>query len=122
MTDKKIALIVDDEKDMVRVIRDRLEAIGLKVITAVNGEEAVQKAFMRPDIIILDYMMPVMNGMDALRKLKENELTSDIPVIMLTAKGDNSIQNEVTFFGAEFAEKPFHPAELAEKVRVLING
>jgi len=123
MKDDKVVLVVDDEENIVSVIKDRLEANKFKVITACNGEEALQKASERPNIIILDILMPVMGGVDALRKLKDNEITKDIPVIILTAKGDSTVQKQVLDLGAvSIIEKPFHPAELAGKVLRLLNG
>lgn len=123
MNESKIVLVVDDEEDIVSVIRDRLEANKLKVITACNGEEALQKASEHPHIIIMDILMPVMGGIDALKKLKENEMTNDIPVIILTAKGDSTVQKQVLDLGAvSVMEKPFHPAELIAKVMRLLNG
>jgi CheY-like chemotaxis protein len=64
MKDGKIVLVVDDEENIVSVIKDRLEANKFKVITACNGQEAVQKASERPDIIIMDIVMPVMDGVE----------------------------------------------------------
>jgi two-component system alkaline phosphatase synthesis response regulator PhoP len=122
MKDGKIVLVVDDEENIVSVIKDRLEANKFKVITACNGQEAVQKASERPDIIIMDIVMPVMDGVEALRALKANEATMDIPVLILTVKGDSTIQKQVSALGAaDIMEKPFHPAELAAKVNFLLN-
>ena len=118
---KKI-LIVDDEEHIVRIIKDRLEAHKFDVITAGNGEEALKKIDEGPDAIILDIMMPVMDGFEVLRILKENKATKDIPVIILTVKGDNATEKKALDMGAdEFIEKPFNLSRLAEKVMKLLN-
>ena len=122
MKDGKIVLVVDDEENIVSVIKDRLEANKFKVITACNGQEAIQKASENPQVIIMDIVMPIMDGVEALRALKANEATRDIPVLILTVKGDSTIQKQVLALGAAaIMEKPFHPAELAAKVNMLLN-
>lgn len=87
---KKI-LAVDDEKHIVRLVQVNLEREGYTVITASNGQEALDHvAADRPDLIVMDVMMPQMDGLTALKRLKEDEATATIPVIMLTAKAQDA--------------------------------
>ncbi len=89
MKEKPLILIADDETDIRDVIKMKLEASGFKVEEAANGEEAVQKAKeLAPDLIILDVVMPKMDGVSALFKLKEDEKTKNIKVFLFTGKGD----------------------------------
>ncbi|MCR4275150.1 MAG: response regulator [Candidatus Wolfebacteria bacterium] len=89
MKDKPLILIADDETDIRDVVKMKLEASGFKVEGAADGEEAVQKAKeLVPDLIILDVVMPKMDGVSALFKLKEDEKTKGIKVFLFTGKGD----------------------------------
>lgn len=114
---KKI-LVVDDEKDLVLTLTCRLEALGYKVIVAHDGEEALNKARSeKPSLILMDIMMPKLNGYQACRELKNNEETRSIPVIMLTVKG----QETDKFWGEEvgaddYIVKPFEASELARRI------
>jgi len=86
---KKI-LAVDDEKHIVRLVQVNLERQGYEVITAYDGKEALQKVEEeRPDLVVLDVMMPYMDGFEVLQNLRRNPSTRDIPVIMLTAKAQD---------------------------------
>jgi len=89
MKDKPLILIADDETDIRDVVKMKLEASGFKVEGAADGEEAVQKAReLIPDLIILDVVMPKMDGVSVLFKLKEDEKTKGIKVFLFTGKGD----------------------------------
>jgi len=89
MKDKPLILIADDETDIREVIKIKLEASGFRVEGAADGEEVVQKAKeLIPDLIILDVVMPKMDGVSALFKLKEDEKTKGIKVFLFTGKGD----------------------------------
>jgi len=107
-------LAVDDERHIVRLVQVNLEKAGYSVITAFDGEEALQKVKNEnPDLIVLDIMMPGINGLEVLKRLQANNLTKDIPVIMLTAKA----QDEDVFIGWKYGcscylTKPFNPREL----------
>jgi len=82
---KKRILVVDDEEDIVELIRYNLTKEGFDVVPARNGKEALQKAIPPPDLVILDLMMPVMDGFDTCRRLKVNPATKATPVVFLTA-------------------------------------
>ncbi|HOW35036.1 MAG TPA: response regulator [Candidatus Omnitrophota bacterium] len=117
---KKI-LVVDDEADILSVIRFRLEAKGYEVTTAINGQEALDKLKTEVvDLIITDVLMPVMDGFTLYKELKKNLITAQIPVIVLTARG----LMEDTFKVAgvdDFIPKPFESHELLAKVESLLS-
>jgi len=117
--DKKRILIVDDEKDIVETIQFRLELEGLECLVAYDGEEALLKAKREnPDLILLDIMLPKINGYKIARLLKFDELYKHIPIIMLTArtqKTDIELGEET---GAdEYVTKPFDMDELVNMIR-----
>jgi len=117
MSGKKV-LVVDDEIHIIHVVAIKLRNNGYEVISAENGTEAFELACEeRPDIIVTDFQMPVMTGLELVRKLRENEATKDIPVIMLTARGfaieDEQKENLQI---SEFLSKPFSPKELLRSI------
>lgn len=121
---KKRILLVDDEKDMVFVLKLHLEAEGYDVLTAFDGQEALQKARQdQPDLIILDVMLPKLDGYKVCRMLKFDRKYKAIPVVMLTAKsqeGDVKLGYEV---GADFyVTKPFESKTLLLKVKDILEG
>lgn len=119
---KKI-LVIDDERDLVETITFRLEAAGYKVITAGDGQEGLDKAReMKPDLILLDIMMPKMDGYQVCRFLKFDEEYKDIPIIMLTARGQESDKNTGKNVGADdYVTKPFDGGELLLKIKKLVG-
>lgn len=122
MTKKRI-LIVDDEPDIVQTIQFHLETGGFECLVASDGEEAL--SFVKrnePDLIILDVMLPKTNGYQICRELKRNPETRNIPVVMLSAKSQQSDQ----FWGKEvgatdYITKPFEMEELMEKIRGFLE-
>jgi len=116
-------LIVDDEKDIRELLTFQLQQHGFTTVTATNGEDALEKIEEKaPDLIILDLMMPKMDGAEACRVLKREEKTRRIPIIMLTAKGEE-IDRVVGFeLGADdYVAKPFSPRELALRVKAVLK-
>jgi two-component system phosphate regulon response regulator PhoB len=116
-------LIVDDEKDIRELLTFQLLQHGFIVDAASNGEEALDKIEEKPpDLIILDLMMPKMDGAEVCRVLKREEKTRRIPIIMLTAKGEE-IDRVVGFeLGADdYVPKPFSPRELALRVKAILK-
>jgi len=116
-------LIVDDEKDIRELLTFQLQQHGFTTIAANNGEEALTKIEEKPpDLIILDLMMPKMDGAEVCRALKREEKTRRIPIIMLTAKGEE-IDRVVGFeLGADdYVAKPFSPRELALRVKAVLK-
>ena len=119
---KKI-LIVDDEPHIIMMVRSRLIANGFAIITADNGVMGFETAKQeQPDLIILDVLMPEMNGIETLIKLKATEETKNIPVIMFTAKGQSEDVEKAQAAGAvDYIVKPFSPPVLLEKVNKALT-
>jgi len=117
MSDRKV-LVVDDEENITQILEFSIGAEGYQVVTASNGEEAINKARKeQPNLIILDIMMPKVDGYEVCRILKSNPLTKRIPVILLTAKGreiDKRLGYEVG--ASDYIIKPFSPSKLIDKV------
>ncbi len=119
---KKI-LLVDDEPDIISMLKLRLEASGYDVITAADGNIAYDKAKSElPDLVILDLMLPGMDGYQVCRLLKFNEKYRHIPIIMLTAKSQKDDKDWGQKVGADFyLTKPFDAAELLNKIKELLD-
>ena len=111
-------LLVDDEKDIVEFLQYNLAQEGFKVITAYNGKEALEKISQKPDLIILDVMMPKMDGYEVCSKIRSMDEFKNTPIIFLTAKA--SEQDEVLGLniGADdFIQKPISPKKLVARVK-----
>lgn len=115
-------LVVDDEPNIVRIVQFCLEMEGCQVIGASNGREALDKAESElPDLIILDIMMPLMDGIEVLRQLGYQRSTRKIPVIMLTAKTSSWDVAEARQLGVkEYLTKPFDRERLLAAVRKVL--
>jgi len=111
-------LLVDDEPDLVDTIQCRLQANSFDVITASNGKEGLEKAAKeKPDIILLDKNMPIMNGHEMLEQIRKRPETKDIPVIMCTALCEAQDIAAASVYGiADYVTKPFDCTELVEKI------
>ena len=120
---KKI-LAVDDEKHIVRLIQVNLERQGYEVLPAYDGKEALQKVGEeRPDLIVLDVMMPYMDGFEVLQNLRRDPTTRDIPVIMLTAKAQDADVFRGWQSGVDcYLTKPFNPMELVSFVKRIFKS
>ena len=121
MSERKV-LVVDDEIHIVHVVAIKLRNNGFEVISAENGAEAFERACEeKPDIIVTDFQMPVMTGLELVEKLRRNEATKDIPVIMLTARGF-AIEDEQkkALQISEFLSKPFSPKELLRSIEDIL--
>ncbi len=116
-------LVAEDERDIRELIGFTLRFAGFDVELAANGAEAVEKApDVRPDLIILDVRMPKMTGYEACRHLKENPDTAEIPVVFLSAKGqDGEIKEGLESGAIEYIVKPFGPQELTDQVRGILR-
>lgn len=116
-------LIVDDEPHMLRVTELSLKKGGFNLLLARNGREAVELAHREhPSLVIMDVLMPEVDGLTALRQLKQAEDTRQIPVIMLTARGHVMTRQEAEGSGAAaFLTKPFSPTQLLNEARRLIG-
>jgi CheY-like chemotaxis protein len=116
---KKTILIVDDEVQFSEVLQMRLEANRYTVHTAASGEEGIQKAAsLQPGLILLDVMMPGIDGYETLRRLRQDTKTRQIPVVMLTAKGESkSIFRAQELGASDYIIKPCPSEELLQMVR-----
>jgi len=117
-------LIIDDEENLVDLISNILKHEGFVTVSAYNGKDGLEKAKQeKPHIIILDIMMPQMDGFEVLKRLKEYEETKDIPVIMLTAKTEDSAVIESWRKGAEFyIPKPFEIEEVLHVIELILKN
>jgi DNA-binding response OmpR family regulator len=117
-------LAVDDESDILLIVRTALESAGMDVRTASNGRDALTTADeFAPDLIVLDVMMPEMDGFEVVRHLRENEKTQDIPVVMLTGVSDSQRVKQALDSGvARYIVKPFDIEELLRTVRQVLDS
>ncbi len=117
-------LVVDDSPTEIVVFKKILEKQGYQILVAKDGQEGVDLAKQElPDLILMDVVMPVLNGFQATRLLKNDEATARIPVIMVTTKDQQTDINWGMRQGAtEYMVKPVAPAELLSKIRALINA
>ena len=115
-------LIAEDEPDIRELVAFTLRFAGHEVTTTANGEEALHQASqIMPDIIIMDVRMPKMTGYDACRAMKADIALKDIPVMFLSAKGQESeIQTGLDVGAEEYLLKPFAPTQLAERVKAIL--
>jgi DNA-binding response OmpR family regulator len=115
-------LIADDDPLLCQLLRLKLEAAGYDVTIVTDGAAALEETQQTaPDMLVLDSMMPVMSGPEVLRALKGGEATSDIPVIMLTArKGQSDIVDALRGGAADYITKPFLPDELAARIAAAL--
>lgn len=120
---KEKILIVEDEKDIVKMLDYNLEKEGYKVLSAYDGEDALVVAGREhPDLIILDLMMPKIDGLEVCRTLKKENKTASIPIIMLTAKTQESDKIVGLELGADdYVTKPFSPRELLARVKAVLR-
>lgn len=115
-------LVAEDEPDIRDLVAFTLRFAGYEVVTCSNGEEAVELANKElPDLILLDVRMPRLTGYDACKKIKENPQLKDIPVVFLSAKGQESeIQSGMEAGAEEYLLKPFAPDQLTDRVRSIL--
>lgn len=116
-------LIVDDEPDIVNIAQCHLKCCKCEVVTAANGKEGLEKAEKeKPDLILLDVNMPVMNGHQMLERLKEHSDLKDIPVIMVTVICEPlDIAAALSYGIADYITKPFEMSELTEKITAALK-
>jgi two-component system, OmpR family, alkaline phosphatase synthesis response regulator PhoP len=122
MTKNRI-LVVDDEADILELVRYNLQKDGYQVVCAESGEDALDAVSEhRPDLIVLDLMLPGLGGLDVCRKLKSNPDTRDIPVIMLTAKGEDAdVVAGLELGSDDYVTKPFSPRVLLARIRAVLR-
>ncbi len=118
---KKI-LVVDDKREVVELVTATLEGEGYQIICAFDGREALEKIGReKPDLVLLDIVMPKMNGFEVLSEAKNDPQTKDIPIIMITAKGQKLDEDKGRRLGAEdYIIKPFSPSHLLKKIEEIV--
>jgi len=123
VAERKRILVVDDEIYIVHILEFSLTMEGYDVITAADGEEALRRVEEdEPDLVVLDIMMPRMDGYEVCRRLREDPATRNLPVILLSAKGRPMDRDLGLDAGADdYIVKPFSPRRLLEKIRELMD-
>ena len=116
-------LVVEDEEDILEVIRYNLEQEGYEVICCVDGLQGLEQAReLKPDLVLLDIMLPGMDGVEICRNLKEGDETRLIPIIMVTAKGEEiDIVLGLGVGADDYIPKPFKVRELVARVKALLR-
>ncbi len=116
-------LIVEDEPDIRELVVHHLKREGYQVSVAASGEEALRQVQASPpDLVLLDLMMPAMNGLEVCRRLRQDPATASLPIVMLTAKGDEVDRVLGLELGADdYVVKPFSPKELLARVRAVLR-
>jgi two-component system alkaline phosphatase synthesis response regulator PhoP len=120
---KKKILVVDDEEDILELVRYNLAREGYKILCASSGEDGLKAARAeKPNLIVLDLMLPGIDGLDVTRRLKADDATRKIPIVMLTAKGEESDIVTGLELGAEdYITKPFSPRVLVARVKAALR-
>lgn len=123
MIELKKILIIEDEPELVSVLKQRLEKCSFSVDSALDGQVGLTKAKkQKPDVILLDLMMPQVDGYEVCYELKNNPDTKDIIIIVVSAQASKENQKEILSRGANaFLEKPFEPSELVELIQNLLQ-
>ncbi len=120
---KPLVLIVEDEAALVTLLRYNLEGEGFRVAEANDGEQALVLAKEEtPDIVLLDWMLPLMSGIEVCRQMRRIPATRDVPIILLTARGEETDKVRGLDSGADdYITKPFSPAELIARIRAVLR-
>jgi two-component system phosphate regulon response regulator PhoB len=122
-TDKPLLLIIEDERDLITLLTYNLEKEGFRVIAAEDGTGGMAKAeSQKPDLVLLDWMLPDMTGPEVCRALRKNSRTAKTPIIMLTARSEEPDKVRGLNAGADdYVTKPFSPAELVARIRAVLR-
>ncbi len=120
---KETILIVDDEEDIIELIKFNLKNEGYSILTAMTGEQAIKIAKKStPDLIVLDLMLPGMDGLEVTDYLKNFEITRNIPIVMVTAKGDESdVVTGLELGATDYISKPFSPKVMVARIRAILR-
>jgi len=116
-------LIIEDDRDIVEMLEYNLKEEGYETLSALNGEEGVALAGReRPNLIILDIMLPILNGFEVCRALKNDDVTAHVPIIILSAKSQETDKVVGLELGADdYVTKPFSPRELIARIRAILR-
>ncbi len=120
---KETILIVDDEEDIIELIKFNLKNEGYSILKAQTGEQAIKIVKLyQPDLIVLDLMLPGIDGLEVTKNLKSSDQTNQIPIVMLTAKGEESdIVTGLELGASDYISKPFSPKVLIARIRAILR-
>jgi two-component system phosphate regulon response regulator PhoB len=120
---KEKVLVIDDEEDILELVKYNLAKEGYRVTGVLSGEEALAKAKQEmPDVVLLDLMLPGVDGLEVCRRLKSNPLTAQIPIVMVTAKGEDAdIVTGLELGADDYIIKPFSPRVLLARIRAVLR-
>ena len=120
---KKTILIIDDEQDLLTMLETRLKSYGFNVLTALDGEEGFRKAKEeKPDLILLDILMPIVDGVTTAANIRKDENTKKIPIVFLTALvDDEEIKQKHKIGGEVFLAKPFETEEIMSVIQKMLK-
>jgi DNA-binding response OmpR family regulator len=121
--DRPVVLAADDDEDILELVAFRLERSGYTVLQARDGEQALELARAeKPDLAVLDVMMPKLDGFELTRRLRAEEATSRMPIILLTARAQDTDVDRGFESGADdYLRKPFSPQELSTRVQAILG-
>ena len=121
--DRPLVLVADDDEDILRLVEFRLGRSGYRVLTAADGEDALRLALeQRPDLAVLDVMMPGLTGIEVTERLRATEHVREMPIILLTARVQDGDAERGYEAGAdEYVRKPFSPHDLGDRVQALLD-
>lgn len=119
-----LILVVDDEESILELVTFNLKKEGFQVDTALDGQQALDKVASRqPDLVVLDWMLPGLDGLEVCRRLRSDPNTADLPIIMLTARGEEMDKILGLELGAnDYVTKPFSPRELAARIKAHLRA
>ena len=119
---RRTILVIEDETDILEILKYNLQKNGFEVLTADSGEKGLELAAKLPDLILLDLMLPRMDGLEVCRRLRAQERTRGVPIIMLTAKGTEAdIVLGLTLGADDYMPKPFSPVELLARIKAVLR-
>jgi DNA-binding response OmpR family regulator len=123
MSEQPVVLVADDDDDIRQLVTFRLERAGYTVVEAADGEEALRVCReARPDLAVLDVMMPKLTGYDVTRRIRQDEALSAMPVILLTARvQDGDVAQGFDAGADDYLKKPFSPQELRARVQAILG-
>ena len=121
--DKKKILMIEDEEEQIELVKARLEATGYEFISAMDGLEGIQKALgEKPDLILLDFVLPQLDGLEVFKTLRMKPETEKTPVIVVTAFGTEFVEEKCHKYGsAAFIRKPYELKDLLEKIKSSLD-
>ena len=120
---RESVLVVDDERDILELVKYNLDKEGYQVTVVATGEDALAATRTKlPDIVILDLMLPGVDGLEVCRRLKGDPRTRNIPIVMLTAKGDEAdVVTGLELGASDYVTKPFSPRVLTARIRAVLR-